>query len=490
VPRLAPGLKDLLPVLVALAALATAEDMLSDGDIGWHVLTGQQIWLSGSVPRQDPYSFSAPGQPWYAWEWLSDLIMAALHGGRGLAALVAASAFALALSFSLVQRLGLALGGRPLATFALTALGASASTVHWLARPHVVTFVLLPVFLAVLEAGAPGRRRWPLLLLVPLTALWANLHGGFLAGLLLVGAYLAGSFLPGAPRRWRPADLVLVLLLCVAATALNPYGLELHRHLASYLGRDEILRHIAEFRPPDFQTAHGRLLELWLLCVALALGPVLRARDWPRAFVLLGFVHMTLTSHRHVDLLAVAGAPLLAATLASSRRAPEAPSPGLAGTAQRFDRLDAGHAGLWGLPAAFGLCVVFAAAQGAGHEPLHFPADRFPVQAAGRLAELGGRRVLCTDSFGGYLLYRQWPRLRVFVDGRSDFYVTTPVFGDYLAMLRLEEGWVERIERHAPDSAVLPSRHPAARALLQAGGWTRVYEDAVAVVLQRQAAAP
>ena len=114
---------------------------------------------------------------------------------------------------------------------------------------------------------------------------------------------------------------------------------------------------------------------------------------------------------------------------------------------------------------------------------MHFPAGKFPVQAAEALLGSGARRVLSTDAFGGYLIYCCWPQVRVFMDGRSDLYVSTPVFRDHLAMLRLRPGWVERIERYGADAVLLPRASPVLRWLLLVGRWAPVHADATAVLL-------
>jgi hypothetical protein len=473
---LVPGLRDLVPILVALAVLATGQQILQDSDTGWHVRSGERILATGSVPREDPFSFSAAGRPWFAWEWLSDIGMALLHRSGGLGALVAASAVVLALSFALAQRLGLALGGAPLLTFGVTLLGATASMIHWLARPHLVSYLFATVFLGVLESGGPRRSPRLLLALPLLTLLWCNLHGAFPIGLVILGAYLLGALLPRAPRRWSPSRLGWTLAACCAVTILNPYGLELHRHLFQYVGQQTILGSIDEFRPPDFQSGLGRVLELWLLVSALALGPLVRARDWPRLFVLIGLTHMTLTSHRHIEFLVLCGTPLIAAAFGAR-------TPGLRGA--RFDAVEAGRRAVLG-PLAIGalaLSILLWPGAWSRVEAYRFPEDRYPIQAAERLRQASARRILCTDSYGGYLIYCCWPALRVFVDGRSDFYVTTGVFDDYLAMLRDRPGWIERVERYGPDAVLLPREHHALRWLLQTGRWRPVYEDATAALL-------
>src|SRR2546421_2836447 len=89
---LVPSLSDCLFLALLLwvfAAGAGWSVLLADGDAGWHIRTGDYILATRSVPVRDLFSFSKAGQPWFAWEWLADVIFSALHRARGLKGLVA-----------------------------------------------------------------------------------------------------------------------------------------------------------------------------------------------------------------------------------------------------------------------------------------------------------------------------------------------------------------------------------------------------------------
>src|SRR6266478_5702444 len=86
---LIPSLSDLffLAILVWLF-MGGGAALLTDGDVGWHIRTGEYILDHHAVPHQDLYSFSKPGAPWYAWEWLTDVIDAGLFRAAGLKGVV------------------------------------------------------------------------------------------------------------------------------------------------------------------------------------------------------------------------------------------------------------------------------------------------------------------------------------------------------------------------------------------------------------------
>ena len=195
-----PSVPDVLfcALLLTLCASRSGfEALLVDGDTGWHIRTGQLVLHNGAAPSVDPFSFSRGGEPWFAWEWLTDALFAAVFAWRGMGGVAALTATVLCgaavLLFAWLLRRESGLWVAAGATLAAV----SASSVHYLARPHIFSILLYTASLWILdeERRQPSRRVW---LLVPLSALWVNLHGGFVS-LLLVLALLAAVSL--AERR-------------------------------------------------------------------------------------------------------------------------------------------------------------------------------------------------------------------------------------------------------------------------------------------------
>src|ERR1700741_2469201 len=138
---LIPTLSDLaflLPILVLCWSTTGAGWLLTDSDTGWHIRTGEVILQNGRVPAVDSFSFTMSGQPWIAWEWLSDVIMALAHHIGGLAGGVWVAMLLLGITLVVVNKETVAESGPRLITFSLTCLFIAASTIHWLARPHLV----------------------------------------------------------------------------------------------------------------------------------------------------------------------------------------------------------------------------------------------------------------------------------------------------------------------------------------------------------------
>ncbi len=455
--------------------------LLADGDTGWHIRAGEYILAHGQVPHTDLFSFTRPGAPWCAWEWLSDVLFALAHRAAGLKGVVLLAGTAIAACFTVLFRHMLARGSGFFVALAACLLAAGASGIHFLARPHVFTLLLLAASLWILDRDRLGRdgAAW---LLVPLTALWANLHAGFVALPASLAALAAASTIE---RRWDLARRYAALgAACLAASLANPYGIGLHRHIAEYLRSDWIRQTVDEFQAPRFRSESSAHFEI-LLFGGLAVAPSLvrRARAG-EALLLAGWAHAALVSVRNVPVYAVAASPILAAE-ASRWCSAGAGSRPARSVAAILERVSAGFASsarytsVW--PAVFLLVLAVVP----GHWPRDFPENKFPVALIGRHErEIAGARVFTSDQWGDYLLYRLGPRQRVFLDGRSDFY--GPGIGDlYLRTAYGRGDWGAVLERFRIALVLAPREWPLADLLGSCGGWRKVDQDGQAVLFAR-----
>jgi hypothetical protein len=116
----------------------------------------------------------------------------------------------------------------------------------------------------------------------------------------------------------------------------------------------------------------------------------------------------------------------------------------------------------------------------------HFDPRRMPVEAVNYLekSELKGP-VLSPDYWGGYLIYRLYPKTRVVVDDRHDFY-GEEFFKSYLKMMHVESGWEEFLRAHETSCVLLPRDAALASMLAVTKGWKTIYADDVAIVFVRE----
>ncbi len=479
---LTPSLVDAFFVFLLLAAFVRPggwQALLADGDTGWHIRTGELILSTGHAPHADPFSFTRPGEPWFAWEWLADagFALAWRHGGITGVAKLAGTVLCLAaaLLFAWLLRRGSGLW----IALAVTMAVVSASSVHYLARPHVFSLLFYTATLWILDEVRRGRTRliW---LLPPLCALWANLHAGFVA---LPATLLLAAVVDTVSARLYAGAAVA----CLLASGLNPYGFRLHQHILTYLNSSWIADHVQEFQSPSIRS-EGMVVFAALLLAAVALAS--RGARIEGALVLV-WSFAALRSARHIPFCAIAAAPVVASQCAiwwqraaerSTRSAPLRILWDLARDLGRGPRVS-----FW-LPVFGAMALAIPAASPAG-----FPSGRFPVDAVERnaatLAPGAVRpRILTSDQWSDYLIYRLYPRQRVFFDGRSDFY--GPALGaDYRALMTASRGWREILAGYGFDLALLPRDWPLAATLDREPGWRIVYEDPVATLYQHEGGA-
>src|SRR2546426_1183536 len=244
-----------LPVVLLYWQLGGPSALLADPNTGVHVRAGEWILRHHGIPRQDPFSFTLAGGAWCDWEWLSDVIYAGLYRVNGLSAIVAFHLALLCLTSLTVYRTARLRVGETMA-FGLTCLVMATTTIHWLARPHLLTWIFLAVFSFALELADVTGKCGLLPVLPVLMILWVNLHPGFVAGLLVLGACCASALLrcrlfgdgeDRLRRRSQAVWLCVTLAVCLGATFANPYAAHLHGRVLRYLFSSRtVTSHVAE----------------------------------------------------------------------------------------------------------------------------------------------------------------------------------------------------------------------------------------------------
>ena len=463
------GLAAVAIFLFALAAFSPR--VLGDGDTFSHVATGEWIIAHGAPPRADPFSLSMAGAPWIAHEWLSEVILAfafRLGGWTGVALLTGAAGATAALIVGLTA--ARELRGAPLV--AMVAIGLSLVTENLLARPHVLALPIAAAWSAGLIVARDRGQSPPLTLALLMTA-WANLHGGFIFGLLLIGPFAleavteapAGARLEAA-RRWTAFALV-----ALAAALVNPYGVEALLLPFRLMGVENLSR-ISEWRPQDF--GHVGTMELALLALlGLALTRPFRMPPI-RAALLVALIAVALQHARHQVLLGILAPMLLAGPLAAAFGAEPR-----SGERRRVARI--------------ALAASLAAALVIGAMRLAAPIERTdgaaaPISALGAVPpDLRLKPVLNDYAFGGYLIFEH---VRPFIDARVELYGDT-MLGLYDRLERGDRAALETtLERYAIRWTIFPPASRIVAALDRTPGWRRLYSDATAVVQVRDPDAP
>jgi hypothetical protein len=495
-PRALPDMATLMAVLTLVFCLFVFKGgtkLFRDSDTGWHIRTGERILTMHALPRSDPYSFSRPGAPWFAWEWGSDALMGLgqrIDGLRGVAAM-----FALVIGACtwLWFRLHWAVGGNFYLACILMPPMINTASLHWLARPHVFSWLFLISAIWYAEK-APLRFGFAQAAAIAgATALWANLHASFFFAPIIALTYAASHFI--RPLIWdldkafefaRARWFLFAATAALAGSFMNPYGWRLHTHVVSYLMDGELLDRVAEFQSFNFHTDGSALIVATLAIAAMGGTLALTQKNVAHFLLAAMFSIAALRSARALPLVALLVLPLANASLSNALRAMHELQPGIE---RWLDHAMAyGHRTLTldrklnGAPFAI---VAVTLTLLALRIPAHvgFSDDEFPVAAASAIEKLpADARLFAPDKYGGYLIYRFNGSRKVYFDGRSDFYGAA-FMKQYLDILEVRPGWQDAMRPLHFTHALLPNRY-ALLAALEQGGWKTVYRDNVCTLLE------
>lgn len=469
-----PALRGVAPAVAGLLAFlaALSPKVLNDGDTWWHVRAGRIMIAQHGVLTTDPFSYTFRGAPWFTHEWLSEVLLGGAFNLGGWSGVVILAAAAAGLTAWLLARdLGRWLSGLPWLT--LTAFGLLLWSGSLLARPHLLALPILALWAGELvRARAEDRApRWRML---PLMALWANMHGSFLFGLALIGPFALEALLaapPGGRRevvlRWGGFGLAAAAMPLVSPHGIQtltfPFGLI---HMTS-------LANIGEWAPANFSKFD--VLEVALLAGLFV--AVTRPLRLPliRAALLLLLLHLALQHVRYDQMLGIVGALILAQPLALA-----------------FGQASAAPAGRTPAtpPATALIAVVLAAGLAAARiawpvVPQDGPSA--PISAVAAVpAEIARTPVLNDYSFGGYLIDRG---IAPYIDSRADMYGDA-FLAAYARLLDPDRAALTRVlaERRIGWTILKPGT-PLARAMDDQPGWRRLRADRWSVVHVRTAPA-
>ncbi|MDC7707326.1 hypothetical protein [Vogesella indigofera] len=471
------------PLLVALLALfgilgnLRFNSVLADPDTYWHLAAGRWMIEHGTVPQHDPFSHTMPDAPWTAHEWLAELLLTVVHQVAGWTGLVVLVAVAFAATLAYVTRFLLA-RMEPAHALLFTAFSAGMMISHLLARPHILVWPLLAVWVGTLLNCGERDQNPPWRLLVVMV-LWANLHGSFTLGIALGAALALDSVLshPIGQQKAAAWQWSGFILLSVLAAMLTPAGWHGIWYPIQIMNMTVALDVIGEWLSPNFH--RPQMLELWLMLV-LAIACTGRMRlPWLRLLLLLGLTHLALKHQRHVAVLGLITPLLIAAPLARQWQATQ----GNGRNAESIDRVFhalalPARAGTLTISALMATLLIAMRLQSNSFAPPDNTTPETALQAAQQAGATGP--VFNAYNFGGYLIYQGIP---VFIDGRADMY------GDALMKRYIDAGQLrdtqvlpQILENYHIGWTILDPGTPALALLDHLPGWRRVHTDKVAVV--------
>lgn len=465
----------ILPFCIGAGAylffLGVGDIMLRDSDTLWQIKIGQWILEHRALPTNDIYSFTRDGEPWISSSWLSQVLFALVYEPSNWAGVVILTSLAIGATAAIFAHL-IDPYLDPARALLLLAPILVMSMGHFFARPHMLALPVMLAFVGGLLAAA-DRRTAPSWLLLPLMALWANLHGGFVMGLALIGA-VGLDAIASADRKDRfelAARWTVFGLAALAASCCTPYGWNTLLASTKILSLGKLLSMIGEWRPADFSSLDlfGASL-LGLIAIGYYSGVVL---TWTRILLLLGLVWAALNHFRNIEVFALLTPLVLSKPFAEHFGMTRAVA--LRGAETRSSFALTATAALAIVAAGWSITRSYATPH-----RYAFISEPSPAAAVDLLERRHAQRIFSTAPIGGYLVTRN---IKTFIDGRAELYGEQFVL-DYFDAVEGKnvETLLRLLETYRIDATLLNRTVPASRIMDHLPGWKRLYADDIAVV--------
>jgi len=478
-----------------LAIFAMSARISMDTDTWWHLRAGQWILENYQIPQVDPFSYTREGASWEYPGWLVEVPMLLIYQTFGPGGMNIWTALWVTLAFWFVWKT--MNGGEFLKAFIII-LAATASGVYWAARPYLVTFLFIAMYLWILETyrwqrdGNKTTRIWwlPFLMII-----WVNSHGGFILGFIIWGVYWiseASSILWDSLIRRKNkfklarigTPLLMSGVLMVLAVCVNPYGADMFLYPLKTIQIGVLREYIQEWQTPQFHSLSVQPFA-WLLLLTFGFVGASRKRLAFIDFSLISiFAYLGLLAGRNVALFSIV-APMVISRHAApiittisrwiSFRAMTTGSP-----SKKLQIVNAGIFAILVLSVLYKVTIIYPnqVNEAAFKEYL-------PIEAVNYLKTEKPQGMLFNSyNWGGYLLWAL-PEYPVFVDGRTDLY-NDEIIGEWLDVIKAEGGWQELLNRYGVGIVLIENGSALDRALLMDTEWERVYEDSLAVVYEKR----
>lgn len=455
----------------------TAVPVLNDPDGYWHLEAGKLLLESGRVPYSDPWSFTAGDYAWYNLSWVFDAVSAFVYESLGQAGLqsmmiVFYGGLLTFLCWVLVQHERVSISAACLTTMLV-------SLSMWelfSLRPHVLTYLFVVACYYVLRSAYQGRERW-LCSLPFLMLLWVNVHGGFLAGYVMMMVFALVAIIEKNYRFF--LKLSLMVLISVPILVLNPYGVDVADAVLRSL--DSVITAYIDEWQPFVPGQYVGITAYFVFFILLACFP--RKQDAPLYDKCLALVWavLAITSMRHFPIFALLSAPYMAWILSES------------GFIREYKRLPRWCT--W-VMVVLVLCLPISIGakwlpQGLFYKPYEASRIRIDPEVIEVLEQFPERRFLNHYAMGGWLIYHSGGQHRVFIDSRAGTAYPEKLLQDYLQLMKSRDNWVkERIlEYYGINGVVTSKHHPFAEMFKESyflPYWQIVFEGEDTIVFIKQ----
>ena len=478
--------------ILGAAGLYCLVKPLSTADLCVFMKMGELMATRGGLAEQEVFSFSEIGRTFINGTWLSQRIFYEVFSLGGYPLLVLLLTTCVVLTLGVVAHHGRMRGGREGMGTAAAAWAFVLLLQNLGLRPQ--TFSLPCFALSYLIADIYRDRRWAPVALAVIYSLWANLHGAFPAGLVVMGGLVGGEILralregglSGLRQDRGTRRLILLTLVAFLATWMGPYGPHIYTYVAenSSMPSTRLLDEWLPAAPLSFMGVrlYGSALILGVLALTTR---ALRPGDVALALAFLWLAH---GSQRMILWWGLITAPMVAQLLAARRPLPS-------GTP-----LPLHHTLLKGSTIFWIVMVLLGNPWLERQDSGRATAEGFsglerdtPVEAINVLEKLPaqGAHVYADMMWGGYVLWRLWPSYSPMVDPRIWVFGDS-TWEDWLSIGLAEPGWEEKLARYQVDILLLEKhRQGNLHAAVSSGaGWGLLYEDERSALWRRMETEP
>lgn len=479
-----PKIQDVFFIALFAAVLALGNRMLNlDGDLPRHLLMGKYILQTGSVPTTEQFIYPYLNRHYVTHEWLADVIFYGIYKFSGLKGIVLFSAFALASAFYLIYQSATTRFQTRLAAFLLVAWGALATSLNWATRPHLISMMFLAIWLLWADKLRRGEKisiwLFPAFMLV-----WSNMHGEFIAGILVLFSYAVGWVIDilldnTNVNKVVGKNLWMALILSALASLLNPGGAGSWESILGFVNNQYLMSRMLESNPPNFQMPEMRVL-LGLIAISVFLLAIKKERmSSGQGLLLAGFTAMSLIAFRNIHLYGVVIPFVLAETLSAFNNISF-----LFRLEANLHRIESQIKGLFWVVASTILLGVLVLSSTTADRLYQFNRSTFPAGAVEWLKENPQEgRMFNYLNWGGYINFNLWPEQLAFVDSVAD--VTGEVTMQYETVIRLLPGWEGIFQQYEIGWVIVPSDSMLANALVDEHQWDILYKDETAIILRK-----
>ncbi len=481
----------IMSVLILTAMITITQ--VSNYDLWWHLKTGELITEQHTIPTTDPFSFTRDGERWVTHEWLSEIVLFVVSYAAGDSGLIIAKSILIALILFILYLTARVYCSGRFMILLIIPLFLLLSRHRFFVRPHLFSLIFFAceglLLQAVFKEKISAKRLWwlPVLFVV-----WVNTHGGFLYGLVLLGIYIAYWIIQKyrRPHSLIPSvgTLVGIMAACVGVCLLNPNGFDVFTYGLTIYKEGYVASNTEWFSPFDPSMREHTMFYVYTVysvCFLIVSLLAYKRLNVPAVAATLIFFVASAKSQRNIPYFAMTSIPLLVISidyiktqrlghLLAHKRVAEIIKivcimAVLTSGCKIFDK---------GYPIA-------VKGQGYAKPGIGINESVVPVEAVSFAQKHGiNGNLFNSYQFGGYLLYRGYPDIKVFIDGRADVY-GKQLYEAYRNSLSVPSYFSQFEEKYSFDAAILESDEndkPLHQYLWNDPKWHLVYFDDTALI--------